>query len=508
MYSPSSLARVRASLVTAFLSLTCAFATHAQTVPVRVSWSTPAANATVSGRAAITLTGQGFRNVEIFRGGALLVRATVNASGTSATATIDTSMIANGALTLTAHAWNSPPGTSFTSEADAGSRAFTVNNTVPVSLAWAAPVANSSIAGRVQFRLIGQGFRNVEIRRSGQMLTRAAIASDGKSATATIDTSQIANGSVTFTAHAWNSAPGQPFTSEADAGSLAVRINNPVATNPGLILGVYSGNDVAAIQQFESWFGRRVDGILGYTGNASWQDYDGSVGWAIGLWGAIDRPVLWSIPLIPNGATLAEAATGAYNDHYRRAAQQLAASRPQDAVIYIRTGWEFNGDWFPWTTHGGRSQAFIGAFRQFVTTFRSVSNRFVFEWNVNVGDVGANPEEAYPGDAYVDLIGMDFYWNTDWDPTDPVQAWDSMVNRKWGLAWHQQFAAAHGKRTTYSEWGIRSSGGAPYITRAKTWFTTHDVVYQTYWNSNNAFPGQLSNGQYGAAGEQYRSSFR
>ena len=127
--------------------------------------------------------------------------------------------------------------------------------------------------------------QGVELFRDGQILSRATVSADQTHATADIDTTQIANGALTLTAHAWNSAAGQPSTSDADAGPLTVTVNNPVASNPQhLILGAYAGNDVAAIQQFETWLGRRVDGILGYTGNASWADYDGSVGWAAGLW--------------------------------------------------------------------------------------------------------------------------------------------------------------------------------------------------------------------------------
>jgi hypothetical protein len=479
---------------------------YAQTASVTLSWSAPAANSTISGRTQLSFTGRAFKNVEVFRNGQFLARATLT-DATHAVVSIDTAQFANGPLTLNAHAWNSPAGTSFTSEADAGSRSFTVNNTVAVSLKWSSPAPNTSIWGQTSFRLTGTGFKNVELFNNGRMISRATVSANSTVAIAAVDVSQLPNGPFTLTAHAWNSPAGQPFTSDADAGALTVVVNNPVVTSKAL-LGAYGGNDVAAIQQFESWLGRRVDGILGYTGNASWADYDGSVGWATGLWSAIDRPVFWSVPLIPTGATLEEAAKGTYNDHYLKAAQTLAKYRPQDPILYIRTGWEFNGDWFPWTTHGGKSAAFAGAFQQFVKTFRSVSSRFKFEWNVNVGDVGANPEEAYPGDAFVDIVGMGFYWNTDWDPADPVDAWNSMLNRKWGLAWHQQFAAAHGKPTAYSEWGIRSSAGAPYVVRAQAWFSSHQVIYQTYWNSNNAFPGKLSDGQYGAAGEQYRNSFK
>ena len=258
--------------------------------------------------------------------------------------------------------------------------------------------------------------------------------------------------------------------------------------------------------QFERWLGRKVGGILGYTGGASWDDFDGSVPWAIDLWSRIDRPVLWSVPLIPKGATLEAAARGDYDDHYRRAAAHLAAFRPKDRTLYLRTGWEFNGDWMPWSAHG-QARAFAGAFRQFARAFRAASRRFFIEWNVNVGDVGMNPEEAYPGDDVIDLVGMDFYWQTKWDPHDPEEAWRNALNRRYGLSWHQSFAKAHGKPTAYSEWGIESDNAAPYLARVKGWFDAHPVLYQTYWNSNSAYPGQLSDGQYPVSGAAYRKLF-
>ena len=118
-----------------------------------------------------------------------------------------------------------------------------------------------------------------------------------------------------------------------------------------------------------------------------------------------------------------------------------------------------------------------------------------------------NPEDAYPGDDVVDIIGLDFYWNTDWDPTDPEAAWASMRDRTWGLAWHQAFAATHGKPTAYSEWGVRSNSAGPYIDHARDWFAAHSVVYHSYWDSNADFPGQLSRGQYPDAAAEFRADF-
>lgn len=273
------------------------------------------------------------------------------------------------------------------------------------------------------------------------------------------------------------------------------------------LLGVYCGNDPDAVLQYERWLGRKTEGILGYTGGANWEDFDGSVPWAMGLWRKIDRRVLWSVPLIPKGASLEEAAKGAYDDHYRKAAGHLKNFRPRDPVLYVRTGWEFNGDWFPWSAQKDPG-AFGGAFRRFAAAFRSASKRFRIEWNVNIGEAGMEkPEAAYPGDDHVDIIGMDFYWNTQWDPKDPKEAWEQARRRPYGLEWHQEFARKHKKPTAYSEWGIKENNAGPYLREVKRWFERHPVLYQTYWNSNADFPGELSKGQYPAAGAVYRELF-
>src|SRR5262249_50079924 len=111
-----------------------------------------------------------------------------------------------------------------------------------VSLRWASPAAGSTVSGNASFRLTGSAFRNVEIFWNGVMVARASVSSDSTTATASIETSQFANGTVTLTAHAWNSPPGTAFTSEADAGSLAVSVQNQ---NPGGGGGTPPGGDGA-----------------------------------------------------------------------------------------------------------------------------------------------------------------------------------------------------------------------------------------------------------------------
>ncbi|PHK95582.1 hypothetical protein CR162_06925 [Pseudoroseomonas rhizosphaerae] len=274
------------------------------------------------------------------------------------------------------------------------------------------------------------------------------------------------------------------------------------------LLGVYVGNETSQLKNFEKWLGRDTDVVHAVVGGANWKDFTSSAEWmAERLWNTTGRDPFWSVPLITyDGATLQNAASGQYNGYYRDVARTIADAQSGDGPIYVRTGWEFNGDWFPWSAIG-KEEAFKGAFRAFVESFRSVSDRFKFEWNVNEAYGGMDPAKAYPGDGYVDIVGMDFYWNTRFADSNPAKAWDNVVNQKYGLKWHQAFADAHDKPTAYSEWGVMTDAASPFVKAAKEWFDKHDVVYQVYWDSNAAFPGKLSDNSDPTTGDTFRALF-
>jgi hypothetical protein len=250
--------------------------------------------------------------------------------------------------------------------------------------------------------------------------------------------------------------------------------------------------------------------VLGYVGQASWTDFTNSAVWAASsqMWEGSNRQVFWSVPLIVNGANLAAAAGGQYNSYYTSVAKSLLSYDHNPAGdIYVRTGWEFNGGWMPWKA-AGQPENFKGAFQQFVKSFEAVSPRFKFEWTPNMGKQEIDPVLAYPGDEYVDIIGMDFYWAPEWQGTDPVQAFNAMKNDPRGLQWLEDFAAAHKKPTAYSEWGVHENvNGAEYMKLVNQWFDSHNVVYQTYWDSNAAFPGKISDGSDPDTGAAYKFAF-
>ena len=63
----------------------------------------------------------------------------------------------------------------------------------------------------------------------------------------------------------------------------------------------------------------------------------------------------------------------------------------------------------PWSSNGNQA-LWAGAFRHVVDVFRSVSPAFRFDWN-GTGKyfVAHDAPSSYPGDAYVDVVGLDQY---------------------------------------------------------------------------------------------------
>ena len=249
--------------------------------------------------------------------------------------------------------------------------------------------------------------------------------------------------------------------------------------------------------------GARCDGVLGYTGG-SWDEIRDPK-WFIELWSQIDRPVFWSYPLLSeDSGTLEDVAKGRRNACFRQGAQMLASFRPQETHLRPhRLGVQRR---LVPVDGIGREQAFIGAFRRFVDNFRAVSNRFRFEWNVTSAAARWTRSAAIPATRMSTSSGW-ISISTRIRGTDPVAAWDWMLKEERGLRWHQEFAASRRKPTAYSEWGVTTNNAGPFIERAKAWFDSHDVVYQTYWNSNASFQGKLSDGKFPRSADAYARLF-
>ncbi|MCJ2112984.1 hypothetical protein MKK64_17525 [Methylobacterium sp. E-025] len=260
-------------------------------------------------------------------------------------------------------------------------------------------------------------------------------------------------------------------------------------------IGIYQSQDPTKVVAYTQWAGQQPDNVLNYLNNDSWAAFASSVPWQVQRWQHVGISSIWSVPLTVWGTSLEQVATGAYDNYFHAAAQALAQTMPsKDGNIYIRLGWEFNGGWMPWAAQGHEA-AFIKSFQDVVDVFRGVSDKFKFVWDVNEGGSTIDPAKAYPGDHYVDVVGMDTYYNKAYNSADPAKAFQDKVVEPYGLQWQQDFAAAHGKPTAISEWGVQTDDSAPFVKAMADWMSSHHMVYGNYWDSNDAgFAGQLDSG--------------
>jgi hypothetical protein len=296
------------------------------------------------------------------------------------------------------------------------------------------------------------------------------------------------------------SSPSRPLRTllaSALALSVALALWAPAgatASSPSGTLGVYRGpGNPARIAGWEAWVGHPAYRVLDSFDRTSWSAMTDP--WAANQWRGSGYQVVYSLPMLPlSGASLSEAAKGTYNDYFKRIAQNLINAGQPSAVL--RLGWEMNGSWYPWSIGQPNGTAdYVAAWRQIVGAMRSVPGAaFSFDWCVDRGGSWVNgaqldPAQAYPGDQYVDYIGMDVY-DHDWSPgyQDPIQRWQHIRDEPYGLAWHRDFAAAHGKPMTFPEWGLsersdgHGGGDDPYfVERMADWISQSDVAYQMYF---------------------------
>ena len=225
---------------------------------------------------------------------------------------------------------------------------------------------------------------------------------------------------------------------------------------------------------------------MDFIDGTSWEAALASLPLIVPAWDRTGYRMTWGIPMVPGrGATLAQGATGAYDGYFATIARYLVAHRQGGSII--RLGWEFNGPWFPWSA-AQCPPCFVTYWRRVVTTMRSVpGSRFRFTWNPTIGDYAFPPTAAYPGDAFVDLLGMDVYDNVA-GIADPSQRWQHLLREPFGLHWFTGFARAHHRPITFPEWGLGfppdGGGDDPYFISHMAAFIKLQptMVSALYWN--------------------------
>jgi hypothetical protein len=114
---------------------------------------------------------------------------------------------------------------------------------------------------------------------------------------------------------------------------------------------------------------------------------------------------------------------GVYDAYFEEFADTIKSFKDP---VFISVNHEMNGTWYPYSQAYPGSTAtaadFVAMWQRIVDIFRKRgANNAAFVWSPNVPDVGPVPySKYYPGDAYVDWVGVSFYSGNPISNLDPI----------------------------------------------------------------------------------------
>ena len=282
-------------------------------------------------------------------------------------------------------------------------------------------------------------------------------------------------------------------------------------------LGDFAGGDPSGVTAFGAVTGTHPTlGTSYLDGSGGFAAMAGASGMSV--WRNSGYRLVLGVPILPGTGDLASGAAGDYDAYFVTLAQNLVADGVSNAIL--RLGWEFNGNWETWSVANATDAANFAAYwRNIVTAMRSVAGEdFQFIWNPNgSGSTAYTPDEAYPGDAYVDYVGTDIYDNCWCTPQTPQNAWAAQLSQPWGLNWLASFAAEHNKAIGFPEWSddFRSDGHGlgddPYfISQFAAWITGNNVAFTCIFSYDDTAGGQnndITDGQFPNALAAFKADF-
>jgi hypothetical protein len=276
------------------------------------------------------------------------------------------------------------------------------------------------------------------------------------------------------------------------------------------------GDNVARHTEFGNWRGAPTDVVVTWTGRWVWSDIV-SPHWLLDRWSDSRQLISIGVPPFPEGewGSLSRCASGEYDHHWRTFGRSMRDSGMAHRTV-IRLGWEFTGFWYRWAARN--PWEFAACWRRVHSAAESEAPGLRWDWTVHRGrsPLGIDPRDAYPGDAYVDVVGVNSY--DGWPGATDRNTWREHYAGDYGLKFWADFARQHGKKLSVPEWGVypgsawfgNNGGDNPYyIARMFGFFRKQaDILaYESYFNETASYyAGALSLNP--AAADEYRRQIR
>lgn len=250
-------------------------------------------------------------------------------------------------------------------------------------------------------------------------------------------------------------------------------------------------------ETFGTWRGRPQDIHVIFSGRDSWDSIRGVPRWGSTRRYARTARVSLGLAMLTNAqrGNFAGCAAGMNDEHIRAVARGLVANGAGDSVV--RLGWEMNGRGYPWSVgnFSASTSLYRDCFIRLASIIRSEAPDVLIEWTPRKStDPRLRLDSLYPGDEYVDIVGLLYY---DWYPASPTEAdWlRNMVKRdKYGgpsgLGTWLEYARDRGKPLAIPEWGIGKHGmmnpfdNPLFIEKMYEFFRNNasDIAYEAYFN--------------------------
>ncbi len=248
--------------------------------------------------------------------------------------------------------------------------------------------------------------------------------------------------------------------------------------------------DTAHVQRFCASRGRPCKVAHTYTDRSSYATMTRGSSWTFEYFHDFPGMLVVSQGLAPTGreADLARCAAGEFNGHWRDFGRLMVRHGRGDSVV--RLGWEMNERTMPWRATDTR--AYIACYRHAADGIRATNPDVILDWTINAHGspgrlCGGLSTNCYPGDGYVDIIGIDNYDHHPWSPTKA--AFDATAARPEGLTWLYDFARRHGKPFSVGEWGVVPTGDAGrenprFVRWMHEWFAARapHLAYEAYFS--------------------------
>lgn len=198
-------------------------------------------------------------------------------------------------------------------------------------------------------------------------------------------------------------------------------------------LAAFPGDDysVSAVRAFDEWVGGRLDGVVTFVPAALSAERRESFAaeTLTPLWNAGYTPVVTWEPFVLDERRASLTDDLRRDNLLRGWAETLAAwvanSGGEQRTFVFRPAHEMNGSWYPWSAGAGVSGAeYVEFWNALAAAFDArgpPSDAVTWLWCPNANsDADVALADYYPGDAAVDVVGVDGY---NWGTSQPWSRW-------------------------------------------------------------------------------------